>query len=200
MPIPPGSCFGKTACQLHQRPGGRIDAVGPFPMPSTPELLNPKKLQTFISAITAVNPISCEFLLIVRYFLVFTQTLYCLGILSKSGIPKETCRSIQCLVQSGELYWARHLKVNIDLGRPSQKKHFGVSGAISFKMLLKTHEQFTQLATRLKSEMWNHGTSDSFYPPDQRHKEHFITATGSTGIDLQPINTATIIMFTKSYR
>lgn len=80
--------------------------------------------------------------------------------------------------------------------RPSaQSKVLGISGAISFKMPLEIHEQLAAFASIVQREMWNQGTSDSFYPPDVRHREHFIITTGSTGINLQPITTANIITF-----
>ena len=183
MPISLGSQLGKTPCQFHQRPGRRIIALGPLPMSSTPESQNSRTLQTFISPSTAVSPISCEFLLNGSVlFRLHPNAVLSGNLIRIPGIPLETCRNIQRLVQGGELYWARHLKVNIDLGRPRQRKYFGVSGAISFKMPLEIHEQLTAFASIIQREMWNQGTADSFYPADVRDREHFITATGSTSI------------------
>ena len=115
-----------------------------------------------------------------RYFLDFIQTLYYLGILSRS--PVSHWRLAATFSAEGELCWARHLKVNFDLGRPPQRKYFGVSGAISFKLPLDIHEQLTEFASIVQREMWNQGNADSFYPADVRNREHFITATGSTSI------------------
>ena len=152
-------------------------------MTSTPESQNSKTLQTFISSSTAVKPISCEFLLTGSLiFRLHPNAVLSGNLIRIPGIPLKTCRNIQRLVQGGELYWARHLKVNIDLGRPRQRKYLGVSGAISFKMPLEIHEKLTAFASIIQREMWNQGTADSFYPADVRDREHFITATGPTSI------------------
>lgn len=39
-----------------------------------------------------------------------------------------------------------------------------------------------QFIVRLQAEMWNKGSKDSFYPPEVRHQEFFITGSGSTGM------------------
>lgn len=61
-------------------------------------------------------------------------------------------------------------------------------------MPFEIHEQLAAFAAIVQREMWNQGTSDSFYPPDVRHREHLIIATGSTSIGLQP-TTANFISF-----
>ena len=164
-------------------------------MTSTPESRNPKILQTFLSSSTAVNP---KFLLMGSlFFRLHPNAVLSGNPIQIPGIPLDTCRNIQRLVQGGELHWARHLKVNIDLGRPPRGKYFGTSGAISFKMPLRIHEQLTSFMSIVQREMWNQGTSDSFYPPEVRHNERFIETTGSESISLQPITIAIIITFTK---
>ena len=119
------------------------------------------------------------------------------------GIPQETCRNVQRLVQRGELDWARPLKVNIHLDHPLKQGYFGISGAISLEMLMKIHEQLTTFASIVQKEMWNQGTSDRFYPPDARHREHFIMPTGSVSIIskllLQPLSSRLPSFYNRHY-
>lgn len=106
-----------------------------FAVPLTLELRNSKSLQTFVSAFTAVNPISFKLLLTGQLISRLHPNAVLSGNLTQiAGIPLETCRSIQHLVQRGKLDCARHLRVNIDLGRPPKRKYFGISGVISFKI------------------------------------------------------------------
>lgn len=162
-------------------------------MPFTPELRNSKRLLTYMSASTAANSIPCKFLLMESLLSRLHPNAILFGnLIQIPGIPQETCRNIQRLVQRGELDWARPLKVNIHLGHSLNHRYFGISGAISFKMPLKIHEQLTTFASIVQREMWNQGTSDSFYPPDVRHREHLIIPTGSISITsnslLQPLS------------
>lgn len=176
----------------------KVPAAGPLSMPFTPELKNSKALPTCMSASTEANSISCKFLLIGSLFSrLHPNAVFSGDLIQIPGIPRENCRSIQRLVLRGELNWAKHMKVSIDLGHPPKQKYFGISGAISFKMPLEIHEQLSAFASIVQREMWNQGTSDSFYPPDLRHREHFITTTESTSINLQPMTTANIITFSK---
>lgn len=148
LPISPGSCFGKAACQLQQRSGGRITAAGPLPMPYRPGLRNSKTVQTFMSASIAVNSISCEFLLMgSRFPRLHPNAALSGNLIQIPGIPQETCRSIQHLVQSGELYWARHLKVNIDLGFPPQKS----SLVSQMQSALKCHWKYMNSSPSLRT-------------------------------------------------
>lgn len=64
----PGSAFKKRGCQFQQCPSQRIAAVGPLSMQSMPDLLDSKAQQTLMSASTAVNPTSFEFLLTRQLF------------------------------------------------------------------------------------------------------------------------------------
>lgn len=62
-------------------------------------------------------------------------------------------------------------------------------------MLSHIHEVLTQFMATVQLEMWNQGTSDSFYPPEARHQKRFITQSASGGIEF-PIITATLITLT----
>lgn len=76
-----------------------------------------------MSASTEANSVSCEFLQIGLVFSRLHPNAVLSGNLIKiPGISQETCRSIQRLVLRGELDWARHLKVSIDLGPSAQIK------------------------------------------------------------------------------
>lgn len=149
-------------------------------MPLMPELQNSEALQTFMSVSTTVSPISFKSLLTAQ--LDFTQTLVLSGnLIQILGVPQETCKSIQHLVMRRELDCARHLRVNIDLSRPPIRKYFEcISGTISIKLLSHLHE----VLETVRVKMWNQGTSDSFYPPEARQQNHFITQFGSRVIKL----------------
>lgn len=117
-------------------------------MPFTPELRNFKRLLTYMSASTATNAIPFKFLLMESLISRLHPNAILFGnLIQIPGIPQETCKNIQRLVQREELDWARRLKVNIHLGHPLKQRYFGISGTISFKMPLKIHEQLTVFAS-----------------------------------------------------
>lgn len=76
-----------------------------------------------MSASSEANSISYKFLLIGSLFSRLHPNAVLSGnLIQISGILQEACRSIQRLVLRGDLNWAKHLKVSIDLGHPSKKK------------------------------------------------------------------------------
>lgn len=76
-----------------------------------------------MGASSEANSISYKFLQIGSLFSRLHPNAVLSGnLIQISGIPQEACRSIQRLVLRGDLNWAKHLKVSIDLGHPSKKK------------------------------------------------------------------------------
>lgn len=108
----------------------------------------------------------------------------CIGnIVSIPRISWSTFCRIQRLIERPELESVRHWRVCFDLPRPllTNKSIRHCIGRLSYKMPSSTHELLAQFASKLQAKMWNEGSQDSFYPPDVRHEEYFISNSGSAG-------------------
>ena len=127
------------------------------------------------------------------YIQIYANTVYfslhptarCTGnVISIPRVPLSTFYIIEYLIEQTELESVCHWKLSFDLERPplNNQNFQYCEGTLSCKMLSTTHESLAHFAAVLQAEMWNMGSQHSFYPPEDRSNQYFITSTRSAGM------------------
>lgn len=94
----------------------------------------------------------------------------------------STFYKIHRLIKGPELELFRHSKVRFDIIQPiTNQRSQHCRGTLSYKMPSRTRDLLAQFAALLQQEMWNDGSKDSFYPPDVRERQFYISDSRSAG-------------------
>lgn len=97
-------------------------------------------------------------------------------------VPLSTFCQINRLINGPELESFRHSKLCFDLARPLTNQNLQYCrGTLSYKMPSRIHDLLAQFASLLQQKMWNNGSEGSFYPPDVKQEQFYISDSRSTG-------------------